>query len=205
VAFQGRKIDRSFLGEAVLRLSRVFGLSGEVSPQFDAGDQITPVVVVADATGPGYRGQNLRGWAYGEKVGAVVANTSKLGIKATAPGGIIIDGFTIGTGTVPVAPTEWCIGILGSADPDPFAMVATNVRYTERLIQANGDIAPLAVGAQNADALQYGAIIAQGSLPIHATVVLPIPVFLVSGAKVIMQGVNVTGHAMHFSAWGRVL
>jgi len=47
------RMQRGFLGEAALRLSRLLQLDGLVTPQFDTGERITPVVLVGDATIPG--------------------------------------------------------------------------------------------------------------------------------------------------------
>lgn len=201
-----RRIDRSFLGEAVIRLSRALGISGEVSPSFDAGDRIQPVVLVADATTPGYRGQSLRGFAYGETVGAVAGNHSKMFIKARpGTGGVIIDGFTISCGTVPVAAVEWRIGILGSNEPDPAVIGQTNVRFTERCFDSNGDHAPVLVLPDATDALAYGLNIAYGTLPANTTIVLPIPVVLAPNGKLIMQGIKPVAQTMNFGFWGRAL
>lgn len=203
----GKRIDRSFLGEAVIRLSRCFGIGGEVSPQFDAGDQITPVVIVADATTPGYRGQQLRGFAYCEKVPAVAGNLSKLAIKAFPDrSGIIIDGFSIACGTVPVAATEWRIGIMGFAEADPWVINQTNTRFTERTgPDSNGDLAPVFTMPQSGDALEFGLTIAGGVLAATTMVVLPMPVMLAPGGKLIMQGKTTLAQTLHFGFWGRAL
>lgn len=206
MAGPGRRIDRSFLGEAVIRLSRVFGLGGEVSPQFDSGDRIQPVVLVADATQPGYRGQNLRGFAYCEKVPAVAGNLSKLAVKAFADRAVILDGFTIACGTVPVAATEWRIGVMGFAEADPWVINQTNVRFTERTgPDANGDLAPVFTMPQSGDALEFGLTIAGGVLPATSMIVLPIPVVLHPGGKIIMQGKTTLAQTLHFGFWGRAL
>jgi len=201
----GKKIDRSFLGEAALRLSRVFGFGGAVSPEFDSGEKILPVVLVADASGPGYRGQQLRGFAFGNRVAAVAGNTGKLWIKA-APGtpGVIIDGFHIATGAVPVAVAEWRLSVLGAADPDPVIIGQTVTRFTERNVTSNGDLAPVLTLGEAVDAFSFGVDIAVGCLPASSSVTLPIPVVLAPGGKCIMSAVTVAT-TFHFSFWGRAL
>ena len=203
--FGGKKIDRSFLGEAAIRLSRVFGFGGAVSPEFDSGEKIIPVVLVADGSGPGYRGQQLRGFSFGNRVAAVAGNTSKLWIKATPDTrGVIIDGFHFATGAVPAAIAEWRLSILGSADPDPVIIGQTVTRFTERSGAANGDLAPVLTLGEAVDALSYGLDIAVGCLPASGSVVLPIPVVLAPGGKCIMSAVTVAT-TFHFSFWGRAL
>jgi hypothetical protein len=201
----GKKIDRSFLGEAALRLSRVFGFGGAVSPEFDSGEKIQPVVLVADATQPGYRGQQLRGFAFGQRVAAVAGNTSKLWVMARRDSpGVIIDGVHLATGAVPAAIAEWRLSILGAADPDPVVIGQTITRWTERSRLANGDIAPVLTLGEAVDALSFGLDIATGCVPASGSVTLPLPLVLEPGGKLIFSSITLAV-TWHFSFWGRAL
>lgn len=181
------RIDRSFLGETALRLGRLLRVGGLISPQFESEEKVQPVVLVGDATGIGYRGQSLRSWSYGEVVAAAAGFTSKLAIKAPPGDGIIIDGWIITTPTSGL----WRIGIIGANEVDPFPIVQTNIRWTERLMLNNENTGIFTIG-HNTDALTYGAQIASGhALGNQVGGVLPIPVMLPAGGTAIVSCVTV--------------
>jgi hypothetical protein len=64
-------IDRSFLGEAAIRLARLFGISGAISPDFLRGEKILPVVTVGDGLDVGMGGNRGRRWMAGAPSGGV--------------------------------------------------------------------------------------------------------------------------------------
>lgn len=58
-------LERSFLGEAATRLGRLFKLGGLLSPKYDEGEAIKAVVVLGDATLPGYGDRGGVRWSVG--------------------------------------------------------------------------------------------------------------------------------------------
>lgn len=54
------RIDRGFLGEAVVRLGRLLDLAGLVTPQYNTDEKIVPVVILGDGTTPGMGSQRQR-------------------------------------------------------------------------------------------------------------------------------------------------
>lgn len=196
----GRRIDQSFLGESALRLARLLGLGGLISPQFDSGEKIIPIVKVGDATQIGYRGEALRAFSYGETVPAAAGFTSKLAIKAPLTGnGIIIDGFLVSSaGANPVK-----IGMLDPETADPWVIAQTNALWVERMKTA-AERSGILTAPQNGDALDYGLDFMRFFTNNTAPVLIPCPVMLLPGAKVIVGNLTVN-LALTVGFWGRAL
>jgi hypothetical protein len=77
-----RRIDFSFLGDASARLSRFLGVSGQLSPSVNPEPEIIPVVLVGDATLPGYGSQSGRRFLACVQSGPSAVGVL-VGIKAT--------------------------------------------------------------------------------------------------------------------------
>lgn len=199
----GQRIDRSFLGESALRLARLLGVGGLISPQFNSEETLQPVVLVGDATSLGYRGQALRAFAYGETVPAGGAgNTSKLVIKAPTNGrGLVIDRLYLSSGTTGI----WRVSQMGSEDPDPFAIAQTNARWSERLATANGDLTGIFTTPHNTDGLSYGIDALLFILGANQPLVpIPVDFMLAPGAKLIITHTT-ANIAINVSFSGRAL
>jgi len=54
------RIDRPFLGDAAIRINRSLDISGLISPQFEAGEKILPVLIVDDLQRTGLGAQRGR-------------------------------------------------------------------------------------------------------------------------------------------------
>lgn len=87
------RMQRGFLGEAALRLARLLELDGLVSPGFDTGESITPVVLVGDATDPGMGSLRNRRFMVALRAGAGVMPA--LRVAPDAQQGVILDHLVI--------------------------------------------------------------------------------------------------------------
>lgn len=197
----GKRIDRGFLGETALRISRLLGVGGLISPRFDSEEKVQPVVLVGDATQIGYRGHRLRAFGYGETVPAAVGFTSKLAIKAPPGDGIIIDGWLItASGTTGLAK----IGLIAPDNADPWAIGQTNSLWGERMA-VDAERTPLLTAPQNSDALDYGLTYARWNLGTNAPPIpLIMPLMLLPGGRAIVSSL-VTNTALTVTFWGRFL
>lgn len=200
----GKRIDQSFLGESAIRLARLLGLGGLISPQFDSGEKLTPVILVGDATGIGYRGSALRQWAYAETVPAAAGFNSKLAIKAVPNSpGIIIDGLILSSTGV----LTWRLGLLSSTGADPWVIGQTNSLPTERY-ETDPERVNVLTAPQNSDALTYGLAIGIGLIPGNQSQpVIPIPIMLSgteNGGKLIVQSTT-ANQPINVTVWGRLL
>jgi len=143
------QIERSYLGEAAAKLSRLLTLSGLVSPKFDLGESITPTVLLGDGTAPGYGDRSGKRWA----VGGVAAGGgvgAYLGIEAT--GEIVVEGVEFGTNTSGQFTLRWNTATEASPSGAPFPSFvpaldrASNVNLSGPLtFLAQGGAAPAGV------------------------------------------------------------
>jgi len=85
-------MQRGFLGEAALRLARLLELDGLISPAFDTGQELTPVVLVGDATEPGMGSIRNRRWMANLRGGAGVQPALRVATDA-AP--VILDTLVL--------------------------------------------------------------------------------------------------------------
>ena len=146
-------IDRPFLGEAAIRIARLLGVTGAVSPAFERQETIIPVVMLGDATLPGYGGQSQR------RFGASHQTTAGAGIMSTvvvASQDVILYAVqfltaTVGTYTLTV----------GAGAP-PSAAATADVFFTDRLGGTGAEIAPLLTGNGDGVALT-GSLIWRGN------------------------------------------
>lgn len=90
------RVDRGFLGETALRISRLLDVAGIINPQYNTGERIQPVVVVGDGTGPGMGAQR------GRRFRASFQTSTLLHLTATADVIIEVVQFDIETFAVPL-------------------------------------------------------------------------------------------------------
>lgn len=89
-------LERSFLGEAATRIGRLLGLGGMLTPKFNEGEGIAPILLLGDGTEPGYGDRSGRRWAIGG-VAAGAGVGAYIGIEATSE--IIVEGVGFSTNT----------------------------------------------------------------------------------------------------------
>jgi len=144
---------------------------------------VVPVVLVNDATRPGYRALVERAWMYAELVTSGVGIWPHFAIKAPANRSILVESVFVKVG----ASNDFSIGLLGPNDADPWVINQLNIRWTERL-SATTEITGILSAPQTADAVQYGIpIFTDTGEPTNA-IWHPVDVVLEPNAKLIVQG-----------------
>jgi len=99
------EIERSFLGEAATKLSRLLSLSGLTSPKFDLNERVLPMVILGNADLPGYGDRAGVRWATGG-VCAPGGVGAYAGIEAARE--CIVEGAWVSTNTAGVQfTTRW--------------------------------------------------------------------------------------------------
>ena len=140
------------LRDVEARLKAALELRGK--PGLTLGNVVVPVVLVQDASGPGWRAQVERSFMYAENV-TDGGFTPKLFIQAsTRP--IAIDCIWIQSD---LAGQGARIGIYGVGN-SPVAVAQLNTRYIERLATSN-EVAPVLTQPHNTDNNVYGIRIFQ--------------------------------------------
>lgn len=165
--------ERTFLGEASLRLSRLLGLPGGVSPQFPDRSSIVPVVLLGDATLPGYGGLSLRRFAGSHQTAAGVGIMSTLYV-ATA------DVILLGLQAVLAAVADVTLSYGGPAQALPGAAATADTYFVDRAQAA--EPAPLLVG--NLDGVAVSGQLLYRTRP----TAINVPASLLLGPILLMQG-----------------
>lgn len=180
---KGERIDRSFLGDAALRLARIFDISGLVSPSFETAEKIMPMVLLGDGTLPGMGGGRGRRFA-GAVIQAGGAGAAGIGIRAQAD--ILIEEIQVSTQT---AAQEFLVHFLGVNDADPFliATPTTSVMLDRSLnVTESG---PVLTGAVTPFLIGVARTIWRNTLSANSPVsVACVPFFLQRGAGLTFQG-----------------
>ncbi len=171
---------RSDFGEAEQRLRRLLDLEGLVP--LDLGRVITPVMVVADATVPGFGASRLRGFA----VSGLPNNVAAQGwwFRCERREGVLIDSISV----ITAASATLHVRYLGPQDADPVVLATSTGIMVDR--SASGaEASPLvrnAVSDASANAagnvLWTTGTIVPGFQGFGAQLPIP-PFFLAFGAK----------------------
>lgn len=182
----GRTYGRSFFGEATTRLARFLGLEGEIPVGLE--EKIRPVMIVGDATLPGYTSFRGRRW------GAPGTNAGGQQYLATEP--VIVDGMSFANTTVGAATIE--VKIYGPGEW-PGAAPTTPVPWID-LLPTSSEAAPVLTAAANA--LAGGVVAYRLVLPQNGYISIPYQMALVQGSRIHLLWTGGTGSS---SCWGRVL
>lgn len=104
---------RSFLGEAALRIQRLLELDAAVSPRFEAGEKIQPVIILGDGDRPGMGG--VRGRRFSAAGGGVMAagQGAVFRLDASAPGPLQLDRICIACSAVTRVQIQFHVGVAG--------------------------------------------------------------------------------------------
>lgn len=177
---------RGFFGEATTRLARILGIAGAIPIKLTEG--VSPVIILADGTLPGYGGQSLRRWQGFTTVTGVAVSTSYV-IRATSD--VIITRFNWWTNN---ASNEFTLGYLPAATADPIVVASRAHHYLDR--NTSGDeLAPILSGIGGGVGFAGAKTILKGRQPGTNTMhSLPLEPFLLEkGAGLWLWGAaNVT-------------
>jgi len=183
-----RSAGRGYLGELGRRLQRLLGFDGEPGASFSA--EAIPVMLVGDATLPGYGEQQGRRFAI---VGGVVAAVDMLWIRAESD--CIIEAAAVTRSTLGAAATDIIFrqGAIGIADP--FALTKGFCFWLDRNLGA-GDKPPL-VAATGAVAAGASTTIFQRDMLASDSEVLlrTVPFCLAAGQALVITGFPAGGAA----------
>ena len=187
-------IDQGYLGEAAARLARLLEVRGLVSPKFHTREDIIPVVVLGDATLPGYGDNRLRRFATAHQTGAGAGVMSTF-FRAAAD--LIITRISCFKATVGAS----TISLIGSAVASGLTVATGDVFFTDRT--AGTEPAPAFTGDGDGTALTGALIYRFGNetavnVTLHAGLE---PFLLPSGgiiqvrgaAAAVVQNVNISG------------
>lgn len=172
-------LNTGTLGDSEARLAKYLQLAGKLP--MGLSTTVTPVVVVGDATAPGWVRDMERRFAYGTAVAAGGAgNVSSYALKCLS-GEVVIERHWLRAGAATgIATICWD----SPANADPYAMATTGVIWTDRQLVST-EIAPLTTGSKNGTAAAPGTIVWQGMVPSGQFVEVILPVHLVTGARII--------------------
>lgn len=172
---------RSDFGEFEARTRRMLALEGLIP--LDLGRAITPVMLLGDASLPGFGQQRLRRFAAQPRQGGVGTG---FWWKCEATEGVIIDQLRVTLTTAGVVRVRY----LGSQDTDPVAIATAGGIMIDRATTGS-EVSPLTTSAV-ADA---SAIVAanqiydsQLNIPVGAHVLIDEPFYLAFGAKLAVGG-----------------
>ena len=187
-------IDQGYLGEAATRLSRLLEVRGLVSPKFHTREDILPVVVLGDATLPGYGDNRLRRFACAHQTGAGAGIGSTF-FRATAD--LIITRISCFKATAGAS----TISLIGAATTPPVVPATADVFFLDRV--QGTEPAPALTGDGDGTALTGALIYRFGNetaanINLHAGLepfLLPaLATLQIRGAAVaVVQNVNISG------------
>ena len=186
-------LQRSYLGEAAQRLINALGVDGLVDPRYKAGEAILPVILVADATGPGMGSRRGRKWSAG-LVQAGGGATQSLALRANAD--VVVERIQIVTTSA--AGTEWRLFYLGPADADPILIATQNVLFLDRA-QTGVEFAPLLTGAVTPQVIPAtGSIWRTTSSTNQLQEVRITPFMMVAGSKLLFSQSGIADSRVNF-------
>ena len=181
------RIDRPFLGDAAIRINRALDISGLISPQFEPGEKILPVVVVDDLQRAGLGAQR------GRRFMAFRQGIAGTGPWFTAPavsvGQLVVERVLLAVdvaGTViQIRYLPASLGTSGVAPPGAFIERAAELEVPPILIGNSGAIGTVvgqvAEGTPRTVVLELNAFFPAGVglqfLPVAATTALGMTVF----------------------------
>lgn len=193
--------ERTFLGEAALRLQRMLGVTGATSPGFPDESKIIPVVSLGDGTLPGYGGQSLRRFM-ARIVGAPnVGQVTNVAFRATVDCIITHLEFNMTVAGV------MALRYFGPSDALPWPVATANGVSIDRA-QTFQEASPLLGGFDNTGIAPGGGIVSSWNFAagqvgpqLHAT---EDPLLLAAGATLMLttSAINVT---VNFNARGMIL
>lgn len=135
--------ERTFLGEAALRLQRMLGVTGATSPEFDPEAKILPIAIMGDGTLPGYGGSSLRRFLSTIQGNAAVGFPTTVGFSASLD--CIITSITF---SFTAASGPWGLQFFGPLDALPYAIATANGVWVDRA-QSGQERSPVLMGFDN--------------------------------------------------------
>lgn len=197
MADRGR-IQKSFLGEAATRIIRALNLDGLVTPDYEPGEKIQPVIIVANGLEAGMSDRRGRRW---------VAATIIAGGGATHSCGIKVGEDTVLTAiqltSTDAAGSEYRGFLAGPNDADPFAMATAGAIWVDRAVVGT-EAAPVGIGQVTPQVVAGGGNLFRHTSQANANPFsnyLPEPVMLFAGSKVWVSSSGIADMRVVF--WGR--
>jgi hypothetical protein len=184
-----QRIDTGFLSGASVRLSRLLGLSGQVSPRFDPTALLQPSLNIADATGPGMDDErHFFSLGYGGAACGGITLVSNPNSR-----GFVIEQLVIGCNTAPTSSVWWqCVTAATVAATYPGILAISTVPFADRRI-TTGDICAIGSSqyALGGNAIPAGNVNAGcATVSLGVTLVVPVRIMIAPECGFILRVVG---------------